>query len=70
MTAALRTVITCSALLFLNLASAAGQIAARATYVGDGSFDLPLRAPHHPGIRPPSRSRPTGHCTSWTSREG
>ena len=41
MTAAFRTVITCFALLFLNLASAAGQIAARATYVGDGSFDLP-----------------------------
>ncbi len=41
MTAALRTVITCSALLLLNLASAAGQITARATYVGDGSFDLP-----------------------------
>ena len=41
MTAALRTVITCSALLLLNLTSAAGQIAARATYVGEGSFDLP-----------------------------
>ncbi|MCH8810307.1 MAG: hypothetical protein IID07_00650 [Gemmatimonadetes bacterium] len=41
MTAALRTVIACSALLFLNLGSAAGQIAARATFVGDGSFDLP-----------------------------
>ncbi len=41
MTAAFRTVITCFALLFLNLASAAGQIVARATYVGDGSFDLP-----------------------------
>ena len=41
MTAALRTVITCSALLLLNPPFAAGQIAARATYVGEGSFDLP-----------------------------
>ena len=41
MTAVLRTLAMCSALLFLNTASAAGQIAARATYVGDGSFELP-----------------------------
>ena len=40
MTAALRTVITCSALLLMP-PSAAAQIAARATYVGEGSFDLP-----------------------------
>ena len=48
MTAALRTVISCSALLLLNLSSAAGQIAARATYVGDGSFDLPPAGPTSP----------------------
>ena len=48
MTAALRTVITCAALLLLNMASAAGQIAARATYVGDGSFDLPPAGPTSP----------------------
>ena len=41
MAAALRTVITCTALLLVNMAPAAGQIAARATYVGDGSFELP-----------------------------
>ena len=41
MTAALRTVITCSALLLFYPPFAAGQIAARATYVGEGSFDLP-----------------------------
>jgi len=38
----------CSALLFLNTASAAGQIAARATYVGDGSFELPTAGPISP----------------------
>ena len=48
MTAALRTVITCAALLLLNMASAAGQIAARATFVGDGSFDLPPAGPTSP----------------------
>ena len=48
MTAALRTVITCTALLLVNMASAAGQIAARATYVGDGSFDLPPAGPTSP----------------------
>ena len=48
MTAALRTVTTCSALLLLNVASAAGQIAARATYVSDGSFDLPPAGPTSP----------------------
>ncbi len=48
MTAALRTVTTCSALLLLNAASAVGQIAARATYVGDGSFDLPPAGPTSP----------------------
>jgi tetratricopeptide (TPR) repeat protein len=31
----------CPVLLFLNMGSATGQIAARATYVGDGSFELP-----------------------------
>ena len=41
MTAALRTVITCTILLLAHVVSAAGQIVARATYVGDGSFDLP-----------------------------
>ena len=48
MTAALRTSAMCSALLFLNVASAAGQIAARASYVGDGSFDLPTSGPMSP----------------------
>lgn len=48
MTAALRTVITFSVLLLANVASAAGQIAARATYVADGSFDLPPAGPTSP----------------------
>ena len=48
MTAALRTVTTCTALLLVNMASAAGQIAAGATYVGDGSFDLPPAGPTSP----------------------
>ena len=48
MTAALRTATICSALLLLNMASAAGQIAARASYVGDGSFDLPPAGPTSP----------------------
>ena len=38
---ALRTATACSALLLFNLSSAAGQIAAKATFVADGSFDLP-----------------------------
>ena len=50
MTAALRTVITCSALLLVNMASAAGQIAARATYVEDGSFNLPPAGPTSPSF--------------------
>ena len=48
MTAALRTVITCTVLLMVNMASAAGQIAARAMYVGGGSFDLPPAGPTSP----------------------
>ena len=48
MTAALRTVTICSALLLVSMASASGQIAARATYVGDGSFDLPPAGPTSP----------------------
>ena len=48
MTAALRTVITCTVLLMVNMASAAGQIAARAMYVGDGSFDFPPAGPTSP----------------------
>ena len=48
MTAALRTLTMCSALLLLSMASAAGQIAARASYVGDGSFDLPTSGPLSP----------------------
>ena len=48
MTAVLRTLAMCSALLFLNAASAVGQIAARATYVADGSFDLPTAGPISP----------------------
>ena len=48
MTAALLTAITCTALLLVNMASAAGQIAARATYVGDGSFDLLPAGPTSP----------------------
>ncbi len=48
MTAAFRTVIACTALLLVNIASAAGQIAARATYVSDGSFDLPPVGPTSP----------------------
>ena len=50
MTAALRTVITCSALLLVNMASAAGQIAARATNVEDGSFNLPPAGPTSPSV--------------------
>ena len=45
MTAASRTLAMCSTFLFVNVASAAGQIAARASYVGDGSFDLPTSGP-------------------------
>ena len=48
MTAALRTSAMCSALLFSNMVSVSGQIAARATYVGDGSFDLPTSGPISP----------------------
>ena len=48
MTAGLRTVITCSALLLANMASAAGQITARANYVADGSFNLPPAGPASP----------------------
>jgi DNA-binding beta-propeller fold protein YncE len=48
MTAAFRTVIACTAFLLVNIASAAGQIAARATYVSDGSFDLPPVGPTSP----------------------
>ena len=48
MTPVLRTVTTCSALLLLHAASAAGQIAARATYVEDGSFNLPPAGPTSP----------------------
>lgn len=48
MTAVLRTVTICSAFLMLNIASAAGQIAARATFVDDGSFDLPAAGPTSP----------------------
>ncbi len=48
MTAAVRTVTICSALLLMSMASASGQIAARATYVGDGSFDLPPAGPTSP----------------------
>ena len=48
MTAALRTVVACTALLLANMASATGQIAARATYLGDGSFDLPPAGPASP----------------------
>ena len=48
MTAALRTVVACTALLLVNMASATGQIAARATYLGDGSFDLPPAGPASP----------------------
>ena len=45
MTAALRTATTCSALLLLNMVPAAGQIAARSTYVDDGSFALGPEGP-------------------------
>ena len=48
MTAALRTATICSALLLLNMIPAAGQIAARATYVDDGSFNLPPAGPTSP----------------------
>ena len=48
MTAALRLVTICSALLLVSIASASGQIAARATYVGGGSFDLPPVGPTSP----------------------
>ena len=48
MTAALRTGVACTALLLVNMASATGQIAARATYLGDGSFDLPPAGPASP----------------------
>lgn len=45
MTAALRTVVACTTLLLVNMASATGQISARATCLGDGSFDLPPAGP-------------------------
>ena len=48
MTQALRTVTTCSALLLLSAALAAGQIVPRATYVDDGSFELPPAGPTSP----------------------
>ena len=48
MTAALRTATTCSALLLLNMVPAAGQIAARSTYVDDGSFALGPEGPTSP----------------------
>ena len=48
MTATLRTVTTGTALLLVNMASAAGRITAGAIYVGDGSFDLPPAGPTSP----------------------
>ena len=48
MTAALRTATICSALLLLNMVPAVGQIAARSTYVDDGSFNLGPEGPTSP----------------------
>ena len=48
MTAVLRPLAACSVLLLLNVAAVAGQIAARASFVADGSFDLPPAGPTSP----------------------
>ncbi len=48
MSAVLRTWAISVAFLFAGVASAAGQIVARSTYLGDGSFELPPAGPTYP----------------------